>query len=103
MNNGQAIAEWQLSISSPPLSHILSAFYFLLTDVAASLLGIGLGIKPTKEKKKALPYTIPIGTHTYHKFTLIYLQFPPLAVELTVWISLHYNTFFILNPVGSFC
>ena len=64
MNNGQAIAEWQLSISSPPLSHILSAFYFLLTDVAASLLGIGLGmIKPTKEKKKALPYTIPIGTH----------------------------------------
>ena len=32
-----------------------TAFYFLLTDVAASLLGIGLGIKPTKEKKKALP------------------------------------------------
>ena len=52
-----------------------TAFYFLLTDVAASLLGIGLGmIKPTKEKKKALPYTIPIGTHTYHKFTLIYLS-----------------------------
>ena len=76
-----------------------TAFYFLLTDVAASLLGIGLGmIKPTKEKKKALPYTIPIGTHTYHKFTLIYLQFPPLAlVELTIWISIQ-DILYIESP-----